>query len=159
MAYTFGHSPRTAGRKHKNTASSQGMYSFDNSSEVSHGVTEFNDGHSLTYSASSSQAGESTDSSVADIEFLRMVDKDQHIHVLERQAASFRRKEAAVLGVPAAHSQRSFRSENSVADSSLGYSTDEGIHDDYASNVHENAAGQMFVSTKDGARRVSSSSG
>lgn len=47
--------------------------------------SEYNDGHSLTYSASSSQAGESTDSSeVADIEFLNdVLVREQSIHELE----------------------------------------------------------------------------
>ena len=47
--------------------------------------SEYNDGHSLTYSASSSQAGESTDSSeVADIEFVNdVLVREQSIHELE----------------------------------------------------------------------------
>jgi len=83
-----------------------------------------------------------------------MVDKVHHIHVLEREAASFRRKEAAALGLPTVYSQRTFSRENSVADSSLGYSTDEGTYDDKG-----DAVSQMFVSTKDGARRILTSSG
>jgi len=169
MAYTFGESPRTNRRKRDNGHSNSNFNNrcnnaiFSNSSSSEH-PAEFNDGNSLTYSASSSQAGESTDSSVADIEFLKMIDKDQHIHLLEKASSqSFRRVNVNVnanvnVNVNAnggTGNGGSFRRENSVADSSLGYSTDGDWPYEDANGMH--AGQQMFVSTKDGARRISSS--
>jgi hypothetical protein len=156
MAYTFGESPRGTNRRKRDNSHNNNVNAiFSNSNSSSSENPEFNDGHSLTYSASSSQAGESTDSSIADIEFLRMIDKDQHIHLLEKASSqSFRKVNVNVSGKGA-----SFRREHSVADSSLGYSTDgDWPYEDVGHSVHGNGQ-QMFVSTKDGARRVSSSSG
>ncbi len=84
-----------------------------------------------------------------------MIDKDQHIHLLEKASSqSFRKVNVNVSGKGA-----SFRREHGVADSSLGYSTDgDWPYEDVGHSVHGNGQ-QMFVSTKDGARRVSSSSG
>jgi hypothetical protein len=157
MAYTFGESPRTDSRKRDNDSHSNtnAIFSNSNSSSLEH-YTKFNDGNSLTYSASSSQAEESTDSSVADIEFLKMIDKDQHIHLLEKASSqSFRRVNVNVSGKGA-----SFRRENSVADSSLGYSTDgdwpyEDEHGNGYAGLGHGYGQQMFVSTKYGARRNS----
>lgn len=84
-----------------------------------------------------------------------MIDKDQHIHLLEKASSqSFRRVNVNVSGKGA-----SFRRENSVADSSLGYSTDGDWPYEDAGNAGHGHGQQMFVSTKDGARRISSSSG
>ena len=120
MAYTFGNnskpvSTRNNNRRRRETSSSPSTstYTFDDSNAMFQTAQEFNDGHSLTYSASSSQAGESTDSSVADIEFLRMVEKEQQM----KQAYQKRGVEQQM--------QQSFVMQSSVADASLGYSTDE----------------------------------
>lgn len=89
-----------SGRKNRNGGST--AYNFGDSSID----TDNNDGNSLTYSASSSQAGESTDSSIADITYFL----EQQQHMLQQQNAQ-RLKH---------HNQRkSFSRENS-----LGYSTD-----------------------------------
>lgn len=87
MAYTFndGSKPvtsRNSNRRRRETSSpSTSTYTFENSSAMLQTASEFNDGHSLTYSASSSQAGESTDSSsIADLEFIRMVERENSQH-------------------------------------------------------------------------------
>ena len=93
-----------------------------------------------------------------------MIDKDQHIHLLEKASSqSFRRVNVNGTNGNSTNANgtngkgASFRRENSVADSSLGYSTDgDWPYEDVGHSVHGQ---QMFVSTKDGARRISSSSG
>lgn len=91
MAYTFNDDEEIHRRRRgSNNNTTQNIYTFGDASELSQS-NDFNDGNSLTYSASSSQAGESTDSSVADIEFLRMVEKEQQYHLNEK-SSSFRRQ-------------------------------------------------------------------
>jgi hypothetical protein len=79
----------------------------------------YNDGHSLTYSASSSQAGESTDSSIAESHFDYLLEnsaleKEQLLHLKEKDLA--RRSRSGNL----------LRDGSSVADS-LNLSDDDSI--------------------------------
>ncbi len=80
-----------------------------------------------------------------------MIDKDQHIHLLEKTSSqSFRR--VNIMNVPSKGA--SFRNENSVADSVLRHATDgdwpyedehgNGDGNGHAGLGHENAQ-QMFV--------------
>ncbi len=92
-----------SGRKNRNGGGSA-SYNFGDSSID----TDGNDGHSLTYSASSSQAGESTDSSIADITYFL----EQQQHMLQQQNAQRLKSQ---------HHRKSF--SNSTLNS-LGYSTD-----------------------------------
>jgi len=81
--------------------------------------TENNDVNSLTYSASSSQAGESTDSSIADFTYLL----EQQQHMLQQQNAQ-RSKHHHIHQRPRSGSGQ-FARENS-----LGYSDDTDYDDD-----------------------------
>ena len=133
MAYTFSDrvtkptSSRSNNRRRRETTSSSShnhtssspstaTYTFENSSAVL-SASEFHDGHSLTYSASSSQAGESTDSSLADIE--RMVERDQQLQMITNQ------NERHGNGHGHGHSSQSHsHSQHFIRQSSsLGYST------------------------------------
>lgn len=132
MAYTFADEPKpvsTRNTSRRRRESGTGTtYTFDDSNALFQTAQEFNDGNSLTYSASSSQAGESTDSSVLDIEFLKMVEKDQLHH-----QQSFYTKQADRSG---GQHQNFFR-ESSTPETYTGYSTDEPDTDySYDAQMH-----------------------
>ena len=70
---------------------------------------------SLTYSVSSSQAGESTDSSIADLGVLLQMEAEQKHHLMQQQQAQRQRNSSL---------RRNFSREKSNCDS-LGYSDDD----------------------------------
>lgn len=137
----------------------QPIYTFDSTTELSQGGgNDFNDGNSLTYSSTSSQAESTDSSSLADIEFLRLIDKEHKYHLLQKQEAQNIRKREAITGASSGRGKsqqmtNGFHRQNSSTENSLGYSSDGDLQfeDDYG-------MGQMFVSTKDGARRVKNAS-
>jgi len=102
------------GRSNRKNRSGKQTNSCDSSID-----TENNDVNSLTYSASSSQAGESTDSSIADFTYLL----EQQQHMLQQQNAQ-RSKHHHIHQRPRSGSGQ-FARENS-----LGYSDDTDYDDD-----------------------------
>eukprot|EP00557_Chaetoceros_sp_GSL56_P014475 CAMPEP_0176484992 /NCGR_PEP_ID=MMETSP0200_2-20121128/4806_1 /TAXON_ID=947934 /ORGANISM="Chaetoceros sp., Strain GSL56" /LENGTH=277 /DNA_ID=CAMNT_0017881615 /DNA_START=841 /DNA_END=1674 /DNA_ORIENTATION=- len=162
MEYRFADRRR---RDSDNHNQNQPIYTFDAAADFSQGGganNDFNDGNSLTYSSTSSQAESTDSSSLADIEFLRLIDKEHKYHLLQKQEAqNIRKREArsgagaVVVGVARGRSQQTgfSRQNSSATENSLGYSTDGDLHFE-----DESGMGQMFVSTKDGARRVKNTS-
>jgi hypothetical protein len=166
MAYTFGDDSANRGRNRRRrdpyqsptnaatstAASSQYTFGDGGGSPELSGAAEFTDGHSLTYSASSSQAGESTDSSLADIEFLRLVEREQQYHISQKQTAqSFRRQDGSTGN--GSSSSAGFNRENSIAADSLGYS-DDGEYQNFqgmvAASGHGNAHRSKTGTTSSG---------
>jgi hypothetical protein len=135
----------------------QPIYTFDASTEFHQGGGhDFNDGNSLTYSSTSSQAESTDSSSLADIEFLRLIDKEHKYHLLQKQEAQIIRKREAISSSGGARGGRGpqtqtgfHRQNSSTTENSLGYSSDGDLQFEDDSGI-----GQMFVSTKDGARLV-----
>lgn len=101
------------------------------------------DSESLTYSATSSQAGESTDSSVADLAALLQLEKEQQHHIMNLQNAQRLRRGKSSNGNASSNvnsilshvsngggNGTNFRREKSGVDS-LGYSDDDDFPEEH----------------------------